>query len=302
MRSRTTTLTVALLCAFVAGASCAKKKSAAVEWLTTMDEGKARAVKEEKNLMVYYGAGWSKLADQFEDDVLANPDVQKRLLDFVTVRINADADEDTPKTYNVGAFPTTIFYTPRGEEVKRLVGAVPAADFVKLLADVQAGKIETVDHLLAREKANPGDLKLAYDIGGMYVETGRPEKARPRFEKILTQDPDNKTGLLPGALTHLGFMDLANENLDGATANFAAVLEKYPGAPEAAKCQLYLGDVAQLRDAPDEAAAAYNVVVAKYPGTPEAAEAQTKLTKLTMFEDTVKSFTGKEGTAEGKKK
>jgi len=298
MRGWRTALVVAA-CALALGGGCAKKKAAGPEWLTTMDEGKTRAAKDKKVLVVYYTADWSKLAEQFENDVLDNADVQKKLEKFVTVKIDADADEDTPKTYNVAAFPTTIFYTYQGEEVKRLVGTVKPQDFVKLLDDIAAGRVETTNQLLAREKANPGDLKLAYDIGSMYVETGRPEKARPRFEKILAEDPDNRSGFVPGALTQLGFMDLTGEQPEPAIEKFTAVVEKYPDAEQARKCQLYLGDAYQLLDDRDKAIAAYRDVIAKYPNTPEATEAQTKVSKLTMFEETVESFTGKP-TAETK--
>ncbi len=281
------------------GSACRPKKKEGVVWLATMDEGKERATEDGKPLLVYYTADWCKMTEQFEDDTLANATVAEKLRGFVTVKIDADADEETPAAYNVTAFPTTIFYNPDGSEVKRLVGVVPPAAFVKLLDDVLAGRLETVKEMLAREKANPDDLTLAYELGKMYAETGRPGKARRRFDKIIARDPENATGFVPAALTQLGFADLVGRRPDDAIARFSAVIANFGDTAEARKCQLYLGDAYQLKDDADRAVAAYREVIAKYPDTAEAKEAQVKITRLTMFEETVEAFTQGPASAEG---
>jgi tetratricopeptide (TPR) repeat protein len=220
------------------------------------------------------------------------------LADLVAVHIDSDVDEDTPKSYAVTAYPTAIFYTPRGEEITRVVGLVPAQEFLQLLDDIAAGRVETLNELLAREEANPEDLKLAYEVGTMYVETGRPERALARFDKILTEDVANESGLRPGALTNRGFIELVAQQPEPALAYFEEVLENYAAAPEARKCYLYRGDAYHLMDDVDEAIVSYKTVVSRYPDTPEAEEAQAKLTKLTMLEETVEAFTQGPETAD----
>ena len=298
MKSGTITAIVLLACAALLYAGCGKKDAGAVKWLTSMEDGKSAASAEEKHLVVYYSADWSKMSEQFEDDVLDNEEVQKKLVEFVAVHVDADVDEETPKSYGVNAFPTTIFYTPEGEEVTRVVGVVEAKKFLGLLDDVLAGRVETLKELLAREEANPEDLELAYEVGTMYVETGRADKARSRFEKIVAQDPENGTGHLPSALMQLGFIDLTAQQTGEALTLFNRVIEEYPESPEARKCAVYAGDAYHLMDDVDEAVAAYRSVVENYPDTPEAEEAQKKLGQLTMFEETVEAFTQGPETAE----
>ncbi|MGD8717816.1 MAG: thioredoxin family protein [Candidatus Zixiibacteriota bacterium] len=282
---------------------CGTTDQPTVKWLSSMEEGKEKATSEKKHLLVYYSADWSKMSERFEDDVLDDATVEEKLAaDFIAVHIDSDVDEETPVAYNVNAFPTTIFYTPTGEEVTRVVGAVPAEEFAKLVDDIVAGKVETLVQLLAREEANPDDLKLAYEIGTMYVETGRPEKARSRFDKVIAGDAENGTGLVPGALLQRGFIDLMAPNAEGAIPAFNEVIEKYPDSPEAVKCYLYLGDADHLLDDVEGAVEAYRHVVEAYPDSPEAEEAQRKLTKLTMFEDTVEAFAQGPETAAGEGK
>jgi tetratricopeptide (TPR) repeat protein len=287
-----------LLCAAALLTACAKKVGDEIKWYTTMEEGKELASAENKTLIAYYSADWSKMSEAFEDDVLANVEVEKKLADLVAVHIDSDVDEDTPKSYAVTAYPTAIFYTPRGEEITRVVGLVPAQEFLQLLDDIAAGRVETLNELLAREEANPEDLKLAYEVGTMYVETGRPERALARFDKILTEDVANESGLRPGALTNRGFIELVAQQPEPALAYFEEVLENYAAAPEARKCYLYRGDAYHLMDDVDEAIVSYKTVVSRYPDTPEAEEAQAKLTKLTMLEETVEAFTQGPETAD----
>jgi TolA-binding protein len=291
MKSGKVAVIVLLACAALLCAGCGKKDADAVKWLTSMEDGKSAASADEKHLVVYYSADWSKMSEQFEDDVLDNEEVRKKLVEFVAVHIDADVDEETPKSYGVNAFPTTIFYTPEGEEVTRVVGVVEAKKFLGLLDDVLAGRVETLKELLAREEANPEDLELAYEVGTMYVETGRADKARSRFEKIVAQDLENKTGHRPSALMQLGFIDLTAQQAEDAIILFNLVLEEYPDSPEARKCLLYVGDANHLMDNVDGAVAVYREVVETYPDTPEAEEAQKKLGQLTMFEETVEAFT-----------
>jgi tetratricopeptide (TPR) repeat protein len=298
-----TAVTCALAALLVAVFACKNKQPEGVHWLKTMDEGKAAATEEGKPLLVYYSADWNKMSEQFEEETLRNAAVEAKMLSFVAVEIDADVDEETPKLYGVNAFPTTIFYTPAGDEVTRIVGVVAAEEFGKFLDDVLQGKVETLKELLSREEANPDDLPLAYEIASMYIETGRPEKAQPRLKKIIGADPENGTGLVPGALTQLGFIYLVAQRPAEAADEFNAVIEKYPDAPEVPKCILYIGDSYQLLSRPDDAVAAYRSVIEKYPDTPEATEAQTKVGKLTMFEETVEAFTqGPEGEKGGGKK
>jgi TolA-binding protein len=173
-----------------------------------------------------------------------------------------------------------------------------AKKFLSLLDDILAGKVETLKELLAREEAGPEDLDLAYEVGTMYVETGRADKARSRFEKIVAQDPENKTGHLPSTLMQLGFIHLTAQQAEEAITLFNRVTEEYPDSPEARKCAVYVGDANHLLDNVDGAVAAYRHVIATYPGTPEAEEAQKKLSQLTMFEETVEAFTQGPETAE----
>lgn len=285
---------VALVFLLTVLTACGKKAPAGVNWLNDMEEGKKAAVEGKKPLLVYYTADDSRAAGEFETEVLHDPAVMAKLAAFATVMIDADVDEETPKAYNVVAYPTTIIYYANGDEVTRLTGKMATDAFLKLLADVQAGTIETLKQKEARLAKSPDDLALTNEIATAYVNSNRPEKAKPLLEKIVSADSENKSGLVPGAMTQLGFIDLTAQQYEPALALFGDVVKKFPAAPESRKCEVYIGDCYQLMGETDEAVAAYKAVASKYPDTPEAADANAKLGKLTGLEETVKAFKGDE--------
>jgi Thiol:disulfide interchange protein len=101
-----------------------------------LDEAMRDARDQGRVVMIDYSAEWCTACKTFEKNVLADPDIQRRL-DRVTI-IRADvtaANTDTTdlmRRYNVVGPPTLVFLSPRnGEEIKsaRSVGDTSAAEF-----------------------------------------------------------------------------------------------------------------------------------------------------------------------------
>jgi TolA-binding protein len=294
MRYINTKIAAALAIILVLSVGCAKE-SFSSKWLKTMDEGKETAVEENRTLLVYYSADWNELSKEFEDTVLIDPDVRTELEGFVIVHIDSDVDADTPKSYGVSAYPTCIFYRPDGEEITRVIGLVPAADFAETLKLVKSGDLETFREFLAREENAPGDMNLAMEIGNAYLDRTDIPEARKRYDKILRNDPDNETGLIPSVLLQLGFCDLMSNDPDGAIDRFEQVRADYPDADEARKALLYIGDCYRVMNDLDGALETYKQVVAEYPGTEEAETAENNIGQMTALEDTVDSLFGRSG-------
>jgi thioredoxin-related protein len=285
-------IVLTVILAFSVG--CAKE-SFSGGWLKTMEEGKDAATEQDKPLLVYYSADSIELSEEFEDTVLTDPDVRTELDGFVIVHIDSDVDADTPASYGVSAYPTCIFYRSDGEEVTRVVGLVPADEFAETLKLVKSGDLETFRELLAREEDAPGDMDMAMEIGNAYLERTNIPDARKRYDKILRNDPDNETGLVPSALFQLGFCDLLSNDPNGAIDRFEQVRADHPDTDEARKALLYIGDCYRVMDDLDGALETYERVVAEYPGTEEAEMAEDKIGQMTAFEDTVDSLFGRSG-------
>ncbi len=282
-----------LLLSLALFSGCAKEVTG-IGWAEDIEAGKEQAQAEEKPLMVYYSADWDELSEKFEKDVLANSEVKSTIEKIVAVHLDSDVNEEIAKEYGVSAFPTVIFYTHTGDEVKRVVGYVEADEFLKTLNDVIDDKLETFKEMLAREEENPDDLQLRYEVAEYYLESTRIEKATTRFRSISADDPDNASGLVPSSMIYLGFCSMINNDPEGAIAVFEGIIEEYPDSEEERKAELYIGDCYRIMDDIDKALEQYKLVAAAYPDTEEGEIAGQNVAEMEAFEDTIDSLFSRE--------
>jgi thioredoxin-related protein len=282
-------LSLAVIIALMAVIGCSKTLPG-INWAENLEAGKERAKTEEKPLMVYYSADWDELSEDFEKDVLADSEIRTALDKIVAVHLDSDVDEETAKEYGVSAFPTVIFYTHTGDEVKRVVGYVEAEEFKQTLNDVIEGKLETFKEMLAREENNPDDLQLRYEVAEYYLESTRIEKAASRFRSIIADDPENTTELVPSSMIYLGFCNMINNDPDGAIGIYEEIIEKYPDSDEERKAKLYIGDCYRIKDDIDMALEQYKMVASTYPDTEEGEIADQNVAEMEAFEKTIDSL------------
>jgi cytochrome c-type biogenesis protein CcmI len=82
--------------------------------------------------------------------------------------------------------------------------------------------------LQARASANPGDVPTQLALADGYVKAGRPQDAIPRYQAVLTKDPNNVA-----ALDGLALILVASGSNDGAIGAADRVLAQRPRDPDA---------------------------------------------------------------------
>jgi cytochrome c-type biogenesis protein CcmH/NrfG len=82
--------------------------------------------------------------------------------------------------------------------------------------------------LQARASANPGDVPTQLALADGYVKAGRPQDAIPRYQAVLTKDPNNVA-----ALDGLALILVASGSNDGAIGAADRVLAQRPKDPDA---------------------------------------------------------------------
>jgi cytochrome c-type biogenesis protein CcmI len=116
------------------------------------------------------------------------------------------------------AVGVAVFYLPpsAGDRApgETVTGTVPQAD---PLAALQA-----------RASANPGDVPTQLALADGYVKAGRPQDAIPRYQAVLTKDPNNVA-----ALDGLALILVASGSNDGAIGAADRVLAQRPKDPDA---------------------------------------------------------------------
>ncbi len=107
-----------------------------VNWLEWNDEAFAKAITQDKPILLDIGAVWCHWCHRMDADTYSQPEVAALINEsFTPIKVDNDRRPDINARYNMGGWPTTAFLTPQGEVI---TGAtyVPPAQMLGLLRQV----------------------------------------------------------------------------------------------------------------------------------------------------------------------
>ena len=98
-------------------------------------------------VMLVFETDWCIWCDRLEKETLADPDVRSALAGIVALKLDAErAGERLAARYGVDSYPTIVFTDGNGEEVDRIRGYLPPAQFVAESRRIRGG--DTLARLL----------------------------------------------------------------------------------------------------------------------------------------------------------
>lgn len=181
----------------------------------TFKEVLGKAKSEQKILMIDFFTDWCKWCVELDKKVYTDKDVVEFAnKNQINWKIDAEKGEgiELAKKYAVNGFPTIVFVDGNGDEVDRIVGYMPAKDFLKRIKEFNEGK-NTYGYNKKILEKNPDDIAANYNMGERIITNDNDyKKAESYFKKVIEKDPDNKAGYKLGALLYLaiGSGDLNN--------------------------------------------------------------------------------------------
>lgn len=183
--------------------------SQGIQWTTGLswDEVKQKAKDENKYIFIDVYATWCVPCKQMDKNIYPLAEVGKAYNDkFISIRLQADLSKDKEdtaswyqekiklqyheyvlkllKAYNVGSYPTFLFFTPTGELVHRATGGLSSEKFIGLANDAlrQKGYVNKIDLFKTGQYENldlkelaisaqyAGEDSLAKAIAAVYVQ------------------------------------------------------------------------------------------------------------------------------------
>ncbi len=132
-----------------------------IRWFEWSDEAFRKAQAEEKPILLYLGAPWSRECRAMEETTFEDDGIAELLeRDYVPVRVDTDRRPDIFERYNLDGLPTTAFLTHEGD----LLGGTtdPSADRMRpLLVQLKPGyaayKSRFAAEIVRREEAQAFD-------------------------------------------------------------------------------------------------------------------------------------------------
>jgi thiol:disulfide interchange protein len=88
-------------------------------------QGYAISAREGKPMLLFFTASWCEYCRQMAEEAFTNPQVVNLSANFVCVLIDADAEPDVCRQFQVTGYPTIQFLSPRGVPLERVVGKKP---------------------------------------------------------------------------------------------------------------------------------------------------------------------------------
>lgn len=100
-------------------------------------EASAKALAEDKLIMIFYTAEHCRYCKKMENEVMSDPDVIKALeKGFVSVKIDVEKGKN-PVDFNPTMTPTFLFLSPQQEQLYRVPGSWVKEDFLEILREAK---------------------------------------------------------------------------------------------------------------------------------------------------------------------
>jgi uncharacterized protein YyaL (SSP411 family) len=106
-----------------------------IHWHSSLKAAHQVAVRENKPLLLVWGAEWCGFCKKLEGETLAHPALAKYINEtFVAVHLDYDKDEKVRDILEVERLPCTIVLTPQAEQLERFEGFHEPADVYQKLS------------------------------------------------------------------------------------------------------------------------------------------------------------------------
>ncbi|HET6883484.1 MAG TPA: thioredoxin family protein, partial [Pirellulales bacterium] len=115
-----------------------------IAFIEGFERGYEKARAQQKPMLLFFTAAWCKYCHQMAQEAFVQDGVIELSQNFVCVLVDADAEPQVCRQFEVRGFPTIQFVSSQGTRLNRITGKQPAH---QLIAQMQAAL-----HALARRR------------------------------------------------------------------------------------------------------------------------------------------------------
>ena len=166
-----------------------------IKWYENFDEGLTEAKKTGKPMMIDFYTDWCGWCDELDKKVYTDSDVIKLAEDFISVKIDANADQETKEKYRVNAYPTVIFTDSQGKEISKIRGYKKASFFAQSMSQTLTKVPRPITKPKIRKTSSkalsPEDkAKTIYSLGENYETNKMYPQAIREYQRVIKEYPN----------------------------------------------------------------------------------------------------------------
>lgn len=201
-------ITLSLILLAGCGSPTANTPAASAEggiaWLRSVDEAQKASADRDAVIMADVYTDWCVWCKKLDAEVFVDGKVVEISRTLVNLKVNAEDNGPgmaLAQQFGVDGYPTILFLKDEGgtlQEVDRIVGFLPAADFAAEMERI-AGGGATFASLMAGYQSGTLDVNDQYRLASKYMQRGQAAQAQEILVKIdpaSLADEDARKGLI----------------------------------------------------------------------------------------------------------
>ncbi len=208
-----------------------RSRPESLNWHRDKDAAFESARSSHRQVLAFLYTDWCTYCRQMEKETFKDPQVVKELGSrFVWLRLNPETNPqgaELQQRFGVDGYPTLLILDENGDEIDRVSGYVPADRFtqqVELLVDGP----DSFPRLEQQVEEQPNSAEAHFKLASKYLERKRFQKASEHFQKAVTLDPDNQSGLTDAGLYYMAGTEAMLGQIDEALATAEELRTRYP--------------------------------------------------------------------------
>jgi thioredoxin-like negative regulator of GroEL len=214
--------------------------STAIDWLDDYNEVVGKAGDEDQHIIALFYTDWCQWCKVMQDSTFSDPQVIALNGRFVFLRVNAEVDTATANRFKISGYPTVVLLEKAGNEVDRILGYHPPAEFAETIESYLEGR-GTYWALEKDNREKPNDPKTIYLMGKKQAERGNIADARAQFARVLSYDKKNDSEFADDAQFQLALLHRKERSWYKAVEAFRDVVKEYPESELVEDAQIYIG-------------------------------------------------------------
>ncbi len=197
--------------------------------------------------------------------------------EMVLAKINAEEDSLLKEQYHISGYPTSVLTDKDGNEIDRIVGYLPADEYLQTLRDYSNG-IGTLDDLLRRAETETG-RPLYFEIAEKYKYRGGSDEAQLWFARVI-EAGDPRDSLSGESRVATADMFRRAKDYDRALEEFSQIMSDFEGTMFAQDAEIYRAIVYRQKADTAKAIAAFEGYLEHYPESEDTTYALRQIKKL----------------------